>query len=219
MLKTLEVSQIFYGTNIREDVDSELMELADSIKRSGLLNPITVVKANGRYEVVAGHRRYKALKLLNEEYAECNVLDYYPTRKELLSIQLQENLCRKNMSAWELTDLFKQIQKEGIKRHEIARMCGKTEGWISQQYMAAECLEKYDDVTAETKKMSYHDVKKKYGDRIRKRTWTKTTTEPVRVSRTGCVYTIRLNDENAAKEFAEYIKEFKQRWLNSKTSE
>ena len=44
MLKVLEVSQIVYGKNIRNEHDSEILELAESIEKQGLINPITVQK-------------------------------------------------------------------------------------------------------------------------------------------------------------------------------
>ena len=43
------------------DKDS-VMELAENIKQIGLINPITVKKKNGKFEIVAGHRRFLALK-------------------------------------------------------------------------------------------------------------------------------------------------------------
>lgn len=51
--------------------DSSLMELVKSIKENGLLNPMVVrEKENGRYELISGHRRKKALEILGIQEIE-----------------------------------------------------------------------------------------------------------------------------------------------------
>lgn len=51
--------------------DSSLMELVKSIKENGLLNPMVVrEKENGRYELISGHRRNKALEILGIQEIE-----------------------------------------------------------------------------------------------------------------------------------------------------
>ena len=141
MLKVLEVSQIEQGKNIRNERDSEILELAESIDRQGLLNPITVqMGKHGRYVVIAGHRRLEAIKRLGLPHVECNVLDDL-NEKEVILAQIAENCQRKQMSASELVDTFEDL-KERFRMNQaaIAKQFGKSDTWVSNQYQAVRLL-------------------------------------------------------------------------------
>lgn len=211
MTKQIELSKIDRGTNIREEKDDEILELTQSIRQNGLLNPLTVVKKGARYEVVAGHRRFKALQILREPYVECNVLEYYPTEKEILCIQLQENCCRRNMSAWEYADLFRKLQSQGMTGIQISALCGKSQAWVSSQLMAAKCLEIHGDLNAMTKKMTLHDVRKKYGN-ISDRTRKHKAGNALTVDRTGNLFMVRVNDKKAEKELISFLEKLKEKY-------
>ena len=215
MTKQIQIEKIDRGSNIREEEDREIMELAESIKQNGLLNPITVVRKGARYEVVAGHRRFLALKILQEPWVECNILEYEPNETELLCIQLQENCCRKNMSAWEYADLFKKLIAKGKTQKQIARMCGKSEVWVNNQFAAAATLERYDDITQDTKSMSVAAIRNKYGKISVKGKDRKPyiQTKPVIITKNNHCYTIRVNDKEAEKELINFLKKFRERWL------
>jgi ParB family chromosome partitioning protein len=70
-VKEIPISEISIGPlNIRSDLqsgteDSNLEDLARSIQEKGLLNPLTVLYKNGKYEVVVGKRRFMACKSLD----------------------------------------------------------------------------------------------------------------------------------------------------------
>ncbi len=74
-------------------------ELKASIEQLGLIEPLVVRKLNGKYEVVAGMRRYYALKDLKIDDVECNVLELTNPKAKLVS--LVENIQRDNLSAME----------------------------------------------------------------------------------------------------------------------
>lgn len=141
MLKVLEVSKIVQGKNIRNERDSEIFELAESIERQGLINPIAVKElGDGRYEVVAGHRRFEAIKRLGYPHVECNILDEL-NEKETIFAQIAENCQRKAMSAWELVEVFDDLKKRfNMNQGAIAKYFGKTETWVSNQYQAVKLL-------------------------------------------------------------------------------
>lgn len=214
MTKQIPIEKIDRGTNIREEQDGEIVELAESIKQNGLLNPITVVQKGSRFVVVAGHRRFLALKILCEPWVECNVLDYEPSERELLCIQLQENCCRKNMSAWEYADLFKKLMARGMKTRDLARICGKSEAWVSMQIMADRLLEQKENVTEETKKMSVHQVRKMYGS-INSGVKNRKPKEKqaVILTHNSNVYSVRVNNKEAEKELVEILEKFKAKWI------
>ena len=210
MLKIIDVAKIKPGRNIRVEYDNEVRELAQSINKNGLLNPITVERsAGGFYEVVAGHRRFQALKILNEPFIECNVLENTPTEKERLSIQLQENACRKDMSAFEYVELFDKLRATGMTQEQIARLCGKSQGWVATQYQAKKRLEEM----AENGDLSYEDMKmtatralKKYNDKVAERD------RIVRFTHSPHNFRIQVYNMDAERELLEYITEWRKKW-------
>jgi len=74
-------------------------ELKNSIEQYGLIEPLVVRKLNGKYEVVAGMRRYFALKELKIDEVECNLLEL--TNPEAKLVSLVENIQRDNLSPME----------------------------------------------------------------------------------------------------------------------
>lgn len=191
------------------------MELVSSIKRNGLLNPITVKRKGDKYRVIAGHRRFLAMQILKEPFIECNVLEYEPTEKEVLCMQLQENCCRKNMSAWEYVYLFDSLKRQGLTNRDIAHLCGKSESWVTNQYQAAHTLEAHNAVNEQTKKMSSCEVRKEFKGFVtrtvsgRKRSVVTSSFNPA----TG-TYSVTISDKKARLEFECFIKEFKEKWQN-----
>lgn len=138
----IEVSKIKNGSNIRNEKDEELRELAKSINENGLINPITVQKVKGGYEVVSGHRRFEAVKMLRWPLIECVVTEYELNAREKVFAQLAENVQRKNMSAYELVDIFNElIEKYHLTQEKIAALMNKSPSWVSLQYKAVKTLD------------------------------------------------------------------------------
>lgn len=82
---------------IRREMDpTQLAELAASIETLGQLQPCVVVPVDGRYEIVAGHRRYRALTMLRASTARCLIFsDLADARR---AAQLQENTEREQLN-------------------------------------------------------------------------------------------------------------------------
>lgn len=162
MLKVLEVSKIMSVKNIRNEHDKDIAELADSINRQGLINPITVMSVSGgKYRVIAGCRRLEAVKRLGLPHIECQVLESM-SEKDIVLIQLAENVQRKNMSAQELVDVFEELkEKYHMKQNVIAKLFGKDDSWVSMQYQAIRMLEaQYDDkIPEECRKYTANQIK------------------------------------------------------------
>lgn len=213
MQKTIPIEKIVRGTNIREENDEEIMELVSSIKKQGLLNPITVQKKGEKYRVIAGHRRFLALQILQEPWVECNVLEYEPTEKDVLCIQLQENCCRKNMSAWEYVDLFNKLKKQGMTNQDLARMCGRSDSWITNQYQAAYTLEKNKAVTKKTKRMTATEIRKEFGGyERRKNSGRKSSVLRMYLNKASWTYSLTIKNPKARKDFEDLVKEFIAKW-------
>ena len=162
MFKIIEMEKIVSGKNIRNERDTDIQELADSIEQKGLINPIMVKPiGKGKYEVVAGHRRYEAVKRLGLPHIECNVTEE-ESEKDLMLVQIAENVQRKNMSALELVECFENMKKQfGIKQNQIARYFNKTETWVSNQYQAAKMLQSQygEKIPAEMKNKTAGQIK------------------------------------------------------------
>ena len=76
MFKVIEIDKIKSGKNIRNEMDDGINELMQSIQANGLINPILVKRiAGGKYEVIAGHRRFEAVKRLLQDFIECNIAE------------------------------------------------------------------------------------------------------------------------------------------------
>jgi ParB/RepB/Spo0J family partition protein len=89
----------------------KIEELADSIRKKGLLNPLTVRKTTEGYELVCGWRRYNALKMLGMEEALCIVHEDL-SDKDAFEIALVENVQRKELSPMEEARAFKKYVEE-----------------------------------------------------------------------------------------------------------
>ena len=84
-----------------------LESLADSMRRYGLLNPITV---NSRYVLIAGARRLEAARLLGWKTISATVIDETDKAREL-ELELEENTQRVNLSDEELMSAFTRLER------------------------------------------------------------------------------------------------------------
>jgi ParB family chromosome partitioning protein len=110
----------------------ESLELENSIKTHGLLQPIIVRPDEHGFEIVAGHRRYRACKELRWRHMPCNIIEL--SDREAFEMQLIENIQRKSMDPLEEAESFRRYVAEmgwgGIS--DLARKIGKSEEYISQ---------------------------------------------------------------------------------------
>jgi len=103
-LPCIPVSKIVIEEQIRKDIDPEsLKELAESMERVGLINPITVRKEGDRYVLVAGHRRFLAARdILKWETIPARVLE---EGKDTAFVQFSENVHRKDLNPVEVAEV------------------------------------------------------------------------------------------------------------------
>jgi len=116
----------------RKDFNQEsLEELAQSIKREGVLQPILVEEiAPSQYSIVAGERRYRASKLAGLSKVPVLVKDF--TQMQRLEVSLIENIQRENLNPIEEAKAYAYlIQEAGITQEELAQRMGKNRSTIS----------------------------------------------------------------------------------------
>lgn len=108
--------------NFEEDA---LLELADSIKQYGVLQPLIVRKRNDYYEIIAGERRWRAAKMAGVKEVPVIVKDY--NEQEILEIALIENIQRENLNPIEEAMAFKKLLEEfHLKQDEVAERVSKS---------------------------------------------------------------------------------------------
>ena len=99
--------------------EDALLELADSIKQFGVLQPLIVQKRKDYYEIIAGERRWRAAKLAGVKEVPVIVKNY--TDQEILEISLIENIQRENLNPIEEAMAYKKLLNE-FNLHTIIRM-------------------------------------------------------------------------------------------------
>lgn len=119
-----------------------LQELADSIREHGLLEPILVRETEQGYVIVAGERRYRACQLAGLDTIPAIVREF-EDEKEILSIQVIENLQRKDLSDYEVCLAVKRLVDAGMKKGEIAKAWGKSPAFVSDRIKELECFEQF----------------------------------------------------------------------------
>jgi ParB family chromosome partitioning protein len=111
--------------------DAALEELADSIKAHGVLQPVMVrPRGGGRYELVAGERRYRASRIAGRTHIPAVVRAL--TDEESLTVALIENIQREDLNPMEAARGYKQLLDEyGLTQTELGRQIGKKQSTIS----------------------------------------------------------------------------------------
>ena len=105
--------------------EDALLELADSIKQFGVLQPLIVQKRKDYYEIIAGERRWRAAKLAGVKEVPVIVIEY--TDQEILEISLIENIQRENLNPIEEAMAFKKLINEfKLKQDEVAERVSKS---------------------------------------------------------------------------------------------
>jgi len=115
--------------------DKSLKELAQSIKSQGVLQPLLVRKhpiLDNRYELVAGERRWRALKQL--EVTQVPVILRKVDDHEMLEVALLENIQRENLSVIEEAQSYQDLlESHGYTQEELALRIGKDRSTIANQ--------------------------------------------------------------------------------------
>lgn len=112
--------------------DTELNDLADSIKQKGVIQAITVRRLDeGNFELISGERRLRAAKLAGIDKIPAYILDV-TAKEDLLEIALIENIQRANLNAIEVAEGYKRLIDEcSLKQEEVAEKVGKSRSAVT----------------------------------------------------------------------------------------
>ena len=110
----------------RKQFDEDaLLELSESVKQYGILQPLLVSDKKDYYEIIAGERRWRAAKLAGLKEVPVIVKEF--SEQELVEISLIENIQREDLNAVEEAMAYKRLMDEfHLKQDEIADRVGKS---------------------------------------------------------------------------------------------
>lgn len=117
--------------NPRKNFDIEALEnLAQSIRLYGIIQPLVLMKNRGKYEIIAGERRYRAAVLAGLEEVPAIVKKLTPKDKDMIS--MVENIQREDLNPYEEALAYKNIMlKYSLTQNELSDIIGKSRTYIA----------------------------------------------------------------------------------------
>lgn len=111
--------------------DQELVELAASIEEHGIIQPLVVTEGSGgRYQIIAGERRWRAAGLAGLTDVPVVIKDVVP--REMLELALVENVQREDLNPIEEASAYQQLIDEfGLTQEDVARRVGKSRSAVT----------------------------------------------------------------------------------------
>lgn len=160
LLKGAKLTEIkLRNVNVKDQVrtkfnDSSLKELAKNIKENGLIQPLVLHKKNGKYTLICGERRFRAMSLIKMEQAPCFVLEG-KTEKELMAIQFSENSSREALHYIDRADGIYNYQKATkASERKIQAALGISKSEVHRSLMIAKLPAKIKEAA------KVHDIEK-----------------------------------------------------------
>lgn len=138
--------------NFDEDA---LIELSESIKQHGVLQPLLVQERNGYYEIIAGERRWRAAKLAGLKEVPVIIKNF--TDQEILEISLIENIQRENLNPIEEAIAYKKLLEEfHLKQDDIAQRVSKSRTAVTNSMRLLKLDERVQQMVIEEKISTGH---------------------------------------------------------------
>ena len=135
--------------------EDALLELADSIKQYGVLQPLLVQKKDNYYEIIAGERRWRAAKLAGVKEVPVIIKDY--SSQEIMEIALIENIQREDLNPIEEAKAYQRLIKDyRLKQDEVAEKVSKSRAAITNSLRLLKLDERVQDMVIEGKISSGH---------------------------------------------------------------
>jgi len=107
-----------------------LVDLVDSIKEHGILEPLVVAKTPAGYQIIAGERRWRAAKIVGLKTVPTIIKETTP--QGMLEMAIVENVQREDLNPLERAQAFVRLAEEfGLTNKEISKRIGKSGSYIS----------------------------------------------------------------------------------------
>lgn len=131
--------------------EKALEELAESIRRRGVLQPLLVRKQeDGTYDLIAGERRFRAARLAGKETVPVVIGDY--SNQDAAEISLIENLQRENLNAVEEGEAYQFfLKKYKCTQEELAQLIGKSRPYVGNMLRIATFPQRVKELLIEGK--------------------------------------------------------------------
>jgi ParB family chromosome partitioning protein len=114
----------------KEFARESLNELVESIRQHGIIQPLVVREVNGRHELIAGERRWRAAQ--EAGLAQVPVITRVATDLEVLEISLIENLQRADLNPIEEAQAYSRLAEEfGMRQEDIAQKVGRSRAAVA----------------------------------------------------------------------------------------
>ncbi len=135
--------------------EDALIELSESIKQYGVLQPLLVQKKDDYYEIVAGERRWRAAKLAGIKEIPVVIKDY--SNQELMEIALIENIQREDLNPIEEAQAYQKLIKDyKLKQDEIAEKVSKSRAAITNSLRLLKLDKRVQEMVMEGKLSNGH---------------------------------------------------------------
>jgi len=135
--------------------EDALLELADSIKQFGILQPLIVQKRNDYYEIIAGERRWRAAKQAGIKEIPVIIKEY--TDQEIVEISLIENIQRENLNPIEEAKGYRQLIKaSGMTQEALSKAVSKSRSAITNSLRLLDLPEAVQQMMYEGKLTAGH---------------------------------------------------------------
>ena len=136
----------------KEFADAALRDLVDSIREHGIIQPLVVREVNGKRELIAGERRWRAAQELG--LTTVPVITRVANDRDVLELSLIENLQRADLNAIEEAQAYARLASEfGMRQEDIAQKVGRSresvanavrlldlhpqiQGWVTQNLLS-----------------------------------------------------------------------------------
>ena len=125
--------------NVRKEYDwQEIENLAKSIQANGLLNPLTVKPGviepglgKNVYELICGHRRLRALALLQKQGVDVGLVECCIRTGDTWTLQMIENIQRTDLTAQDKENAIREMLEKGLSQKEVAELLSKPISYVS----------------------------------------------------------------------------------------
>ena len=130
--------------------EASIEELAESIRQHGIIQPLIVREVNGKYELIAGERRWRASNHL--KIKKVPILVREASDRDVLEMALIENLQRADLNAIEEAAGYARLAKEfGLKQETIAKQVGKSRASVANSIRLLELNADVQELLSEQK--------------------------------------------------------------------